>query len=135
MKNLRRKRAQLAVMLPHRRGRGGPLDDVGEADPVLEREIVLPARRARQKTGSAETLVELLAELALVVTCRDARRCGVDPDADSTEAGPEQVFERLNLLTHPVLGDGVAHASIVGKRRPRPVYDSRAAPSLPFASS
>src|SRR5947209_14126525 len=52
-----------------------PLDDVGEADPVLEREIVLPARRHWEKPCFAQPLIEPLTEPSLVVVARaDARR-------------------------------------------------------------
>src|SRR5438034_4340672 len=42
-----------------------PLDDIGEADPVLEREIVLPARRPWEKPGFAQPRIAPLTEPSL----------------------------------------------------------------------
>jgi hypothetical protein len=88
-------------------GAGGrPLDDVREPDTGCEGRVVVGGR---DDAGRVEAGEEQHAEAtAVVMPALDADSGRVDPHADSAQVGPEEVFEGLDLLAHPLLANGVA---------------------------
>jgi hypothetical protein len=78
------------------------LDDVGEADAGEKGRIVLTPRVGLDHASPLKALPEAAADLPLVIVAGgDADRRGIDPDADRTQVGPQEVGECLYLLALP----------------------------------